>query len=722
MRSDEGELLSEHPLLRPLDEAARSRILASTTVKGYGAGSTVIEQGDRADAMFILLSGKVSVELHRDDGVSTELCRIGAPGWFGEHALVAGPGGRRLATVRTTTPTRCARIPRAIFEAELLVPNRSRFDARATEHLRRRLVSFIDTLRDLEPDANDAVSRQEFADGDVLLRHGEQSDAVWFVVRGVVMIADNDDPDTPELARVGSGQCVGEIGVLRDQPRNATAIALGPVSTLRVEADTFRRWWKRHAPLRAHLGTLEQVYPIDAGASLSVYRGTWEGRPCINTLLGDPVRGGMVTTRLVEEETYIFSREAGDGAKSVRVFDDGAGRRRELHVVDVPGERRRPAWRVFSAVARGRGLDLGALCAQIREGRPVKAAALKRFEKFGYLGGSTGANASDIACRCLGLSVEDVHRAARLHGTSFEAISAVLGVGAICGGCTRSVEDAATGRSRAGTQGKTLVGRRPEISFDPDALEALKGVPELHLLTVASVFGSTGERYMLEVIRRAIRDTADPTLRAEAEAFLSQEANHIEIHAGLNRLLLESIYPSSRALAFLTHCIPRVFTRLPRPIALSICAALEYSADSNFSLFFEDYYGPGGRRFHSDPKIQDQIVRSGLGDLFLWHGAEEMAHRHVAFDLARHFGARYFHRIAGASLVAGIALTLLIPTVISLRWQDRTRRRAPDLRKGWVIARTFIRALRYLRIGFRPDDQYPFLEDLANDAARFPLA
>jgi hypothetical protein len=122
--------------------------------------------------------------------------------------------------------------------------------------------------------------------------------------------------------------------------------------------------------------------------------------------------------------------------------------------------------------------------------------------------------------------------------------------------------------------------------------------------------------------------------------------------------LLERIYPRSRTLAFLPHCIPRVLGKLPRAIGLSICAALEYAADSSFSLFFEDYYGRGGRRLHSAPEIQDLIVRSGLGDLFLWHGAEEMAHRHVAFDLARHFGARYMHRIVGASLVAAVALTL----------------------------------------------------------------
>jgi bacterioferritin-associated ferredoxin len=160
---------------------------------------------------------------------------------------------------------------------------------------------------------------------------------------------------------------------------------------------------------------------------------------------------GGPTNAYADPTDPFTPREASAGARSVHLFDDGVGRHRELHIIEVPGERRRPAWRIFSAVARGGGMDLGAPCARVREGRPVTTSALKRFQKLGYLVGNTGANAGNIACRCLGLSVEDVRRAARAHGTSFEALGAVTGVGAICGGCARSVEEAES-LSVAGSQ------------------------------------------------------------------------------------------------------------------------------------------------------------------------------------------------------------------------------------------------------------------------------
>jgi hypothetical protein len=81
--------------------------------------------------------------------------------------------------------------------------------------------------------------------------------------RGEAAFRASDNPDARVLARVGAGQCVGEPGVLRDQPRNATAIAPGPVSTLRVEAQTFRRW-----PARRSWPTLGQ----GGGEQLEVLR------------------------------------------------------------------------------------------------------------------------------------------------------------------------------------------------------------------------------------------------------------------------------------------------------------------------------------------------------------------------------------------------------------------------------------------------------------------
>jgi predicted metal-dependent hydrolase len=89
------------------------------------------------------------------------------------------------------------------------------------------------------------------------------------------------------------------------------------------------------------------------------------------------------------------------------------------------------------------------------------------------------------------------------------------------------------------------------------------------------------------------------------------------------------------------------------------------------SIFFEHFYGSGERRYHPDSNIHDLSVRSGLGDLFLWHGAEEMGHRNVAFEVSRYFGAGYIDRIMGGTLFLIVAVVFLIPAIIGLRWQDR---------------------------------------------------
>jgi len=48
------------------------------------------------------------------------------------------------------------------------------------------------------------------------------------------------------LARVGAGECVGEMAVLEDAPRTADVVALTPCTTYRFSADVFRGVLEAH--------------------------------------------------------------------------------------------------------------------------------------------------------------------------------------------------------------------------------------------------------------------------------------------------------------------------------------------------------------------------------------------------------------------------------------------------------------------------------------------
>ncbi len=71
---------------------------------------------------------------------------------------------------------------------------------------------------------------QNFKSGDVIFQEGERSDAAYLIISGNVQIVKGYDTGKPkELAVVGAGEYVGEMGVIDNLPRSASAVAQGRV-------------------------------------------------------------------------------------------------------------------------------------------------------------------------------------------------------------------------------------------------------------------------------------------------------------------------------------------------------------------------------------------------------------------------------------------------------------------------------------------------------------
>jgi CRP/FNR family cyclic AMP-dependent transcriptional regulator len=84
------------------------------------------------------------------------------------------------------------------------------------------------------------VRRQTFADGAVIFREGEVSDAAYLLISGVVKIVrDFDTPQEKTIALVGRGEYFGEMGAIDSSPRSATAVAKGEVDCATVSPEEF---------------------------------------------------------------------------------------------------------------------------------------------------------------------------------------------------------------------------------------------------------------------------------------------------------------------------------------------------------------------------------------------------------------------------------------------------------------------------------------------------
>jgi hypothetical protein len=71
---------------------------------------------------------------------------------------------------------------------------------------------------------------KHFAEGQVLFREGDPADSVFRILRGVVDILRELDGEPILLGTVGAGQFIGEMGVVENRPRSATARAASEVA------------------------------------------------------------------------------------------------------------------------------------------------------------------------------------------------------------------------------------------------------------------------------------------------------------------------------------------------------------------------------------------------------------------------------------------------------------------------------------------------------------
>ncbi|MCA6095360.1 metal-dependent hydrolase [Streptomyces sp. SCA3-4] len=202
------------------------------------------------------------------------------------------------------------------------------------------------------------------------------------------------------------------------------------------------------------------------------------------------------------------------------------------------------------------------------------------------------------------------------------------------------------------------------VSFDwhgtpmhwiPDEPTATHVINVLHLLLPA------GERWFVKVFKEALPLVRDEALLKDVKGFMGQEATHSVQHAHvLDHLAAQGLDtgPYTRQVDFLFDVLlgEKPPFGLPVPerewlrFRLSVIAAVE-----QFTAVLGDWvlHAEALDRAGCDPVMLD---------LLRWHGAEEVEHRSVAFDMYEHCGgedpARYARRLLGMAITAPVLLYL----------------------------------------------------------------
>lgn len=113
-RSDEAVSLSDHLLATGLDLAGVRALAAELTPARFDQGATIVRQGDRAEEIFLLMRGRVSVTVDLPGGPRKRLATVSPGMIFGEITVI--DRSQRTADVRADTAVECLVLPAAALE------------------------------------------------------------------------------------------------------------------------------------------------------------------------------------------------------------------------------------------------------------------------------------------------------------------------------------------------------------------------------------------------------------------------------------------------------------------------------------------------------------------------------------------------------------------------------------------------------------------------------
>lgn len=86
----------------------------------------------------------------------------------------------------------------------------------------------------------ECLVEERFSEDELIFRSGDSSEFMYFVRHGVVAVFESTvGRPTRLLARVGPGEIFGEMGLLDDRPRGASARAMQATETLKLSKDDF---------------------------------------------------------------------------------------------------------------------------------------------------------------------------------------------------------------------------------------------------------------------------------------------------------------------------------------------------------------------------------------------------------------------------------------------------------------------------------------------------
>jgi uncharacterized protein len=235
-----------------------------------------------------------------------------------------------------------------------------------------------------------------------------------------------------------------------------------------------------------------------------------------------------------------------------------------------------------------------------------------------------------------------------------------------------------------------------EVALRPRNVQFDLAVPPLHWIpgdpyaahavTSLNLLLPVAERWFSKLLSDALEYVRDEHLREEIIGFIGQEAVHAKVHDDvlIQYLRRHGIDPEPFQHQ-LEWVVGQYDQRVSRATPVHRRKAL---ASGTHALSAAEHYTGVLGHWALNNRWDEIGVDPTLADLYRWHGAEEVEHRHVSFNVAKYFGMDYFAQASAGILTSFVFFAMVLRGMKFLVHEDPALPNLGYVRMLWKLRKS----------------------------------
>ncbi len=280
---DLSHYLTNIDIFKDLQPNEIQQILYTAQVKKFPLGYVILNEGELADSLYIILKGSAQVFTYDRNYSQVILARLDEYSCFGEQGYIHN--FIRTASVKALTDVEVIQINYDVLDPIFKKSNTLRkvFEKmsfeRSIANLNTQLSSIQSSIKDIFkgvqfkkasvfgrmkqkilPQKPSSSFVKSYKPNEIIFKKGDPFDFVYWITTGSVSLS--FDHDTQNQMIINKNTIFGEVGLLKNKPRAATAIANTNTTIIAIPGGEFLQAFRKNKTLQSLSLSLEQVYSL----------------------------------------------------------------------------------------------------------------------------------------------------------------------------------------------------------------------------------------------------------------------------------------------------------------------------------------------------------------------------------------------------------------------------------------------------------------------------